>query len=496
MFQKISTRLQAVVPEFARRGAGTSAGLKTGNNDAHAQDSGRLASAIRGAVASVLPGVAPPVYGADGSRQVPYAPLENLPPHILEQIVGYSDVVGPGSLPSISRVSTTFRIASLDAALSVVRLAVEHRLAGRSGGLPNERDAHRFLEQFLPPLSAGDARAPLSIKAAMGLVARGARQYFHGDGARSPEVSAYDVRVAYGIIKSYLSFVPIKAGEFMMGSPVTEARRFANEVQHSVRLTRPFLMQKTPVTQQEWQELMGNNPSSFSRDTKAGGRASERPVERVSWFDAVAFANAKSRREGLTPCYDLSRCTGTPGVDYAGPDDITCDMSANGYRLPTEAEWEYAARAGTEGPTYADAAQGERLGDIAWTWENANKTTHPVGQKAANAWGLHDMIGHVFEWNGDKFGELTDAQVNDPQGPNAGRLRVFRGGCWSSDTGSARAAYRYYDWPSGGCDGLGFRLARSVPLTSEPLPTAAQRGPRQAIADYGRLSEVAVQRMV
>ena len=217
-------------------------------------------------------------------------------------------------------------------------------------------------------------------------------------------------------------FVWIKPGTFVMGSPVSEVGRDSDEVQHTVTLTQGFWMSDHEVTQGEYEAVMGSNPSHFKGDLN-------RPVETVNWDDAVAYCKKLTERE---------RAGGR----------IT---SQQAYRLPTEAEWEYAARAGTTG-----ARHGE-LDAIGWHTLNAGSETHPVKQKAANAWGLHDMIGNVFEWCSDWDGSYQTESVTDPTGPSSGSYRVHRGVGWISAPSWARSAYRYRC--DMGCRGnfLGFR---------------------------------------
>ncbi len=214
-------------------------------------------------------------------------------------------------------------------------------------------------------------------------------------------------------------FVRIPAGTFMMGSPENEYG-YRDEKQHKVTLTRPFEMMVTPVTQALWQAVMGNNPSRF--------KGPDLPVENVSWDDAQEFIQK------------LNQMLGTDSL-----------------RLPTEAEWEYACRAGTTGARYGE------LGEVAWYYDNSDQKTHPVGQKAPNAWGLYDMLGNVWEWCQDWHGSYPSGPVTDPTGPSAGSIRVFRGGSWYSYARFVRAAFRFSDGPRNRIDDVGFRLARSVP---------------------------------
>lgn len=243
------------------------------------------------------------------------------------------------------------------------------------------------------------------------------------------------------------TFVHIAPGMFSMGSPASEEGRFDNEPQHEVTLTRGFYLQTTEVTQGEWQRVMGNNPSFHS------SCGSTCPVEQVSWLDAVSYANARSRLEGLSECYDDAGSVRGGGSIYA----------CTGYRLPTEAEWEYAARAGTTG-----ARHGE-LGQVAWFFENSRPSgpgmdaVHPVGQLQANAWGLYDMLGNVSEWTHDQYesGSNYPSSPTDPVGDSGSSLQVFRGGNFVSDARVARAAYRTGASPDHRAQNLGFRLARS-----------------------------------
>jgi formylglycine-generating enzyme required for sulfatase activity len=236
------------------------------------------------------------------------------------------------------------------------------------------------------------------------------------------------------------TFVLIPSGTFMMGSPLSESEREGDETQHRVTLTQGFYIQTTEVTQGQWQALMGNNPSYFS------SCGSTCPVEQVSWTDAVSFANALSLAEGLSPCYDSAG-------NVVGGSVYTCE----GYRLPTEAEWEYAARAGSVESRYGGIDQ------VAWHSGNSGGAPHAVGQLQANAWGLYDMLGNVWEWTHDWYGsEYGAGAVSDPVGPSGGSYRVFRGGCWYGVAAYVRAADRGRNDPGHRLNDLGFRLARSA----------------------------------
>jgi formylglycine-generating enzyme required for sulfatase activity len=195
-------------------------------------------------------------------------------------------------------------------------------------------------------------------------------------------------------------------------------------------------MGKYEVTQQEYAALMGTNPSEFKGDNL--------PVECVTWYDAVNYCNARSWSEGLTPAYTVS---GT---------DVTWNRSANGYRLPTEAEWEYACRAGTTTPY----SSGISVDGAGWYYSNSRSTTYPVGTKQANEWGLYDMHGNVYEWCWDWYGGYGTAAQTDPLGAVSGADRVERGGSWGNFGWNLRSAYRIYGNPSSGDYFLGFRLVR------------------------------------
>jgi formylglycine-generating enzyme required for sulfatase activity len=228
-------------------------------------------------------------------------------------------------------------------------------------------------------------------------------------------------------------YVRIEPGTFTMGSPPSEEGREADETQHRVTITRAYCMKATEVTQGEWQAVMGSNPSTFKN---CGANC---PVEQVTWDDAVGYANALSRREGLPECYSGSTFTG---------------LGCEGYRLPTEAEWEYAARAGRKGSRYGN------LDDVAWYGKNAGGTTHPVRLKQPNAWGVHDMLGNVFEWTGDWFGEYSGA-ASDPARAAVGSNRVVRGGSLGYEARFARAAFRLSQPGDMRYRDLGFRLVRA-----------------------------------
>ncbi len=233
----------------------------------------------------------------------------------------------------------------------------------------------------------------------------------------------------------------IAAGSFTMGSPKDEADRNPDENQHQVTITRPFWMGETEVTQGQWQAVMGSNPS---RRSSCGASC---PVEQVSWTDAIEYANRLSRKAGLEECYQVSGAT----VSFKG-------LACTGYRLPTEAEWEYAARAG-ESHRYAGS---DDIEAVAWYSSNAGGATGPVGGKEANAWGLRDMSGNVREWCWDRYGDYPSGNATDPLGPPGGTLQVIRGGSAGSKAPTHRVAYRGWQDPDDRLGNLGFRLVRTA----------------------------------
>ena len=249
-----------------------------------------------------------------------------------------------------------------------------------------------------------------------------------------------------------MHFKLIPAGEFQMGSPDPVSDAQINEKpQHPVRIVRPFYLGVYPVTQEEYERVIGSNPSCFLGE----GR---RPVEKVSWFNAVAFCNRLSEMEDLRQYYAIA----SSGVSIHG---------GSGYRLPTEAEWEYACRARTT-TTWSCGGTPEDLRNFAWFFDNSELTTHPAGQKAANPWGLHDMHGNVWEWCWDWYAEkyYANSPHEDPQGPGEGSCRVVRGGSWISRTANCRSACRIRGWPGGRSHDVGFRVARECRPASRTKP--------------------------
>jgi len=220
-----------------------------------------------------------------------------------------------------------------------------------------------------------------------------------------------------------MEFVLVGPGTFMMGTDGG-----GNEVpRHQVNITRPFYLGKYEVTQEQWQAAMGTNPSKF--------KGPKNPVEQVRWEDCQGF---------------LARL----GEKVPGP----------AFRLPTEAEWEYACRAGSEGK-YGFGGAEVLLPDYAWTSQNSDDKTHPVGQKKSSAWGLYDMHGNVWEWCADWYenGYYAKSPPRDPPGPASGSSRVLRGGSWDDDPDHARAAYRHDVASPLHSSFIGLRCARGLP---------------------------------
>ena len=233
-------------------------------------------------------------------------------------------------------------------------------------------------------------------------------------------------------------------GSFTMGSPTTESGRNSNEVQHSVTLTTDYWMAESEVTQRQYRNVMGSSPSYFKGD--------DLPVEQVSWLDAVTYCNALSEKENLPPCYQIS------GETVGWADGVKC----KGYRLATEAEWEYAANPASGMRTvYAGS---DTVDGVAWYSGNAGGTTHAVKTKTANGRGVYDLSGNVCEWVWDWYlGDYEALPSTDPVGPATGAYRVFRGGAWNNTAAVARVAERDYFTPTSRYNLLGFRIVRSNP---------------------------------
>ena len=263
--------------------------------------------------------------------------------------------------------------------------------------------------------------------------------------------------------------VLITDGNFQMGST---AGNDSEKPVHQVSIMKPFYMGKYEVTQAEYEKYCsytgGISPSSRYGD------GDNYPAYFVSWYDAIVYCNKRSMAEGLNPCYSISDDTdpskwGT--VPTSDDDDIwnavVCDWNANGYRLPTEAEWEYAARAGddtVDALTYSGTSDVNKLGEYAWYYSNSDNATHAVGTKAANAFGLYDMSGNVLEWcwniYTDSYNTTTEGG-NDPTGVSVGSNRVIRGGSWDLTSDFCAVSFRNYFSPCI-CYFLGFRVVRTA----------------------------------
>jgi formylglycine-generating enzyme required for sulfatase activity len=259
-----------------------------------------------------------------------------------------------------------------------------------------------------------------------------------------------------------MPFVRMCGGAFDMGCTPGQSSCGGNEFPaHEVSLMHHFWMSRTEVTQAQWQALMPSNPSSFT------GCGLDCPVEHINWFEALAFANAVSTAEGVPECYDLSDCNDNPAGEDLECNTITINSptgavhECEGYRLPTEAEWEFAARGGAD-HLYSGS---DSAGEVGWSIENSDSQTHPVASKEPNAYGLYDMSGNVWEWVWDWYlwdYYTTEYAITEPQGPDTGTVRGSRGGAWFFEDHFARTSGRYDFEPGIRLHVLGFRLTRTV----------------------------------
>jgi formylglycine-generating enzyme required for sulfatase activity len=261
-----------------------------------------------------------------------------------------------------------------------------------------------------------------------------------------------------------IEMVQIPGGSFQMGSTTGNS----NEMPvHMVTLTG-FYMGKYPVTQAQYRAVMGSNPSS------SYGVGDNYPVYYVSWYNAIVFCNKLSMAEGLTPAYSISGSTNpadwgsVPTSSNSTWNAVTIVAGSTGYRLPTEAQWEYAAKGGDGSPGNYTYAGSNTIGDVAWYWNNipsqtsgnSGYGTQPVGTKQPNGLGLYDMSGNVWEWCWDWYSSYTSGAQTDPAGAASGSYRVARGGCWDGNASYARSVSRLNFYPGDRYQSYGFRLVR------------------------------------
>ncbi len=289
------------------------------------------------------------------------------------------------------------------------------------------------------------AEVPLSVEVSHeGHQAESRELTLRPDQTRRLEMTLVDLRPKPGerftVQGLDLTMVPIAPGTLMMGSPTSERDRDGNETPHRVTLTRAYWLGSTEVTQGQWEALMGSTVreqrAKVPPDWQMSGEGDNHPIYYVSWEEAMEFCRKFTQRE---------RAAGRLPEGYA-------------YTLPTEAQWEFACRAGTTG-----AYAGE-LDAMGWYDANSNSTTHPVGQKRANGWGLYDMHGNVWEWCLDWYGGYPSGSVIDPAGVNSGSDRVRRGGCWYGAAHQSRSARRFGSSPDYRNSNLDFRLALTPTL--------------------------------
>ncbi len=240
----------------------------------------------------------------------------------------------------------------------------------------------------------------------------------------------------------HYEMITLPPGSFIMGSPDDQQDRRENEgPTHRVRLSRGFAMGRTEIPLDLYQRVVGLD-SDLEQDLRS-------PIVQVSWFDAISFCNELSRLEGLTPAYELFP-------------EVAWNVEADGYRLPTEAEWEYAARAG-ENQLFSGSDDPDQ---VAWHKDNAQHKLHRIATREPNAWGFHDMSGNAWEWVWDRQGPY-EGDATDPRGPDTGQRRLLRGGSWDFPPRYSRVAYRNAYPPDFHNEGTGFRVARNIEGKSE-----------------------------
>jgi formylglycine-generating enzyme required for sulfatase activity len=310
-------------------------------------------------------------------------------------------------------------IAPPNATILAIQLVPQLRITGEIGSTSQ--------------IEAADGFGPGNIWRNLATVVLTQSPYIWYDTSSPPNFQRIYRAVVQGVTRPLApaGFVWLSGGRFTMGSPDSEQDRLSGEgPQTEVTLTRGFYLGQREVTQGEYLALIGSNPSYFTGDTN-------RPVEQVNWYDATNYCGQLTARE---------RTAGRISTNWA-------------YRLPTEAEWEYACRAGTTNRFYyGDDPSYTLLGEYAWYLVNSGSTTHTVGQKRPNSWLLYDMSGNVWEWCSDWYGAYPGGSVSDPKGPPSGSWRVMRGGGWGGVGTGCRSAVHNNESSSNKSSDLGFRV--------------------------------------
>ncbi|TKJ37502.1 MAG: hypothetical protein CEE38_08380 [Planctomycetes bacterium B3_Pla] len=272
------------------------------------------------------------------------------------------------------------------------------------------------------------------------ILPQGCKRKTPDDAVEAPSRTPGETKAESGV-----EMARLPGGSFTMGD-----ENEVDAVPHEVVLSS-FFIDKYLVTQEQYQKVMGKNPSRW--------KAADNPVEQVRWSDAARYCNARSELDGLEPCYDL--------------DTWQCNFNANGYRLPTEAEWEYACRAGTK-TAYFFGDDESKLANHVWFDKNSGGKPRPVGQKPPNPWGLYDMLGNVWQWCNDFYqvDYYQQSPRENPRGPETGETKVVRGGAWKFSAESCRSGYRYNENPGYadvcfGYDIYGFRCVRNAAEAAE-----------------------------